>query len=216
MMTPTGSPYAQAGAGAPSPFSCPRCDAPSTPSRAVQTCARCGGAFTLHAGAAHDPSIVLPPPNAIVPIVKVRSAGLATHHFGVIEPLGVAEGELDPIIASVALDKSGVAWGDVVSIAVWRKPDWVELAVAIVLAAPFSLGLLAGSFALPGLLVVSLPLTLLTGWMIYRALKIQKNYARIVGRYRTITIRFDRPGRRRRLFHGELLRRAGLPDAPIP
>ncbi|MCA9589746.1 MAG: hypothetical protein KC657_30795 [Myxococcales bacterium] len=216
MMTPTGSGGVVVSAFGPSPFTCPRCDAPSAPSRDVQTCARCGGAFTLHAGAAHDASIVVPPPNALVPIVKVRSAGLATHHFGVIEPLGVAEGELDPIIASVAMDKSGVAWGDVVSIAVWRKPDWVELVVAILLAAPFALGFLVGSFALPVLFVVSVPLTLLTAWMIHRAVKVQRNYARIVGRYRTITIRFDRPGRRRRLFHSELLRRAGLPDAPIP
>jgi hypothetical protein len=52
--------------------------------------------------------------------------------------------------------------------------------------------------------------------MFHRALGRRKHFARIVGRYGLITIRFDRPGWRRLRFHSELLRRAGIRDAPIP
>lgn len=67
-----------------------------------------------------------------------------------------------------------------------------------------------------GFLALALPFTLLAAFMIHRAVVRQKNFARICGRYGHVTIRFDRPGWRRRRFHGELLRRAGLRDSPIP
>lgn len=201
----------------PAPLSCPRCGGAAQPSPGPQRCAACGGAFALYVGAALDPSVPVPAPNPHAPIVKVRSAGLATHRFGVIEPLGVAEGELDPIVATMQMDKAGVAWGDVCSISVWRAPDWVELVAALLVPVPLGLLLLVLAVTVgPGFAFGGLPFALLGAFMVYRAVVRQRHYARVVGRYRTVTIRFDRPGWRRELFHNELLRRAGLPPAPIP
>ena len=68
----------------------------------------------------------------------------------------------------------------------------------------------------PVFLIFGLPLLLGTGWMFYRAIMIKAHMTRIVGGARTIEIRFDAPIWRRKKFHDELLRRAGISPAPIP
>jgi hypothetical protein len=52
--------------------------------------------------------------------------------------------------------------------------------------------------------------------MIYRAFKIKVHMARIVGSARTIEVRFDSPLWRRKKFHDEMLRRAGIAPCAIP
>lgn len=198
------------------PFMCPRCHAPASASPAPQVCTACRGKFALYPGAASDPSVVPPPPTNDRP-VKVRSAGVFSYRFGLVEAFGVAEGELDPVVAMLPTNKNGVAWPDILSIAVWRVPDWVELVVATLVPVPLAVLFLALSFGQsPGFLVLAVPFSLLGGFMLHRALKRRRHFLRVVGRYGVVTLRFDRPGWRRARFHREVLRRAGLRDAAIP
>lgn len=198
-------------------MSCPRCGHAATPAAGPQTCSSCRGTFALHPGAASDPSVVPPPPHPSLETIRVRSAGAFTYRFGAVEPLGVAEGTLDPVIAVGEMDRNGVAWPDVVSIAVWRKPDWVELVIAILVPIPLALlGWVLVFAASAGFLFLALPFTLVGAFMVHRAMLRKKHFARVVGRWGPIEIRFDRPGWRRQRFHSELLRRAGLRDSPIP
>lgn len=146
----------------------------------------------------------------------MKSASVMTYRYGVLESLGVAEGQTDPVTGFIPMDKAGVAYPDVVSLAVWRKPDWVALVVALLVPVPFTLVMAVAAFSTPGFLFAALPFALLSAWMIYLAIGFQRSYVRVVGRYRTLEIRFDRPLLRRRKFHDELLRRCGLPPAAIP
>lgn len=198
-------------------MTCPRCGYPTAPAAGPQTCQSCRGTFAWYPGAASDPSVVPPPPHPALDIVKVRSAGAFTYRFGVVEPLGVAEGTLDPVIAVGEMNRNGIAYRDIVSIAVWRKLDAVELGIAILIPLPMALlGWLTTFTAGAGFLFLALPFSALAAFMIYRAVGRKKHFVRVVGRWGAIEIRFDRPGWRRKRFHAELLRRAGLRDAPIP
>src|SRR4051812_35471824 len=99
----------------PSPFmtpppaasTCPHCDGGATPGPGAQVCGSCRGAFTLRAGAQLDPSVQPPPFDPGLPNIKVKSSGVVTMKMGVVDPHGVAEGTLDPIIGMIPLDKSG-------------------------------------------------------------------------------------------------------------
>ena len=200
-------------------LSCPRCKAPASPSSAVQRCARCGGAFTLHVGWALDPSTPLPPYDRALPSIRVKSSVQMVLQTGVVAAEGVMLGELDPVIGLVATNETGVMFPDVGSVAVHRTIDFVSLVVAVLVPLPIAGSLVSIGLqpdAPYGFLVVAALFALLAAWMIYRAAFIRKHWVRVVGRYRTIAIRFDTPLRRRRAFHAELLRRAGIAPAPIP
>jgi hypothetical protein len=198
-------------------MSCPRCGYPAAPATGPQTCRICRRTFALYAGAASDASTVPPPPHPSLDIVRVRSAGAFTYRFGVVEPLGVAEGTLDPVIAVGEVSRNGIAYPDIVSIAVWRKLDVLELGIAILVPLPIALlGWVSTVTAGAGFLFLALPFSLLAAFMIHRAVGRKKHFVRVVGRDGALEIRFDRPGWRRKRFHAELLRRAGLRDAPIP
>lgn len=198
-------------------MTCPHCGYPATPAAIAQTCGTCRGTFALYAGAATDPTVAPPPPHPGLEIIQVRSAGAATYSFGAVEPFGVAEGMLDPVIAVGEVSRNGIAWPEIVSIAVWRKLDVFELVIALFV--PLPLGVLGWVWTVgAGVagLVVALPFTALAAFMIHRAVVRKKHFVRVVGRWGAIRIRFDRPGWKRKRFHAELLRRAGLRDAPIP
>lgn len=198
-------------------MTCPHCGYPTTPSGAPQTCTTCRKVFALYPGAATDPSVVPPPPNPALDIIQVRSAGAATYSFGAVEPYGVAQGTLDPVIAVGEVSRNGIGWGEIASIAVWRKLDIVELFIAILIPVPLALLFWFLTFATgAGFLAGALPFSALAAFMIYRAVGRKKHFVRVVGRWGAIEIRFDRPGWKRKRFHSELLRRAGLRDAPIP
>lgn len=103
------------------------------------------------------------------------------------------------------------------SIAVWRQLDVFELVIALLVPIPLALlGWVLTITAGIGALFLAVPFTALGAFMIYRAVVRQKHFVRVVGRWGGIRIRFDRPGWKRERFHAELLRRAGLPQAPIP
>ncbi len=198
----------------PDALTCPRCAAPATPGPEAQACTRCGGAFALYAGAALDGAVRPPPIDPGAERVKVRSAAVVTYRIGMLDPQGVSEGMADPITGLVPIDQSGVAYQDVVTIGIWRKPDLVELFTALLIPTPIATLLLLGAVKTPQLLVIALPFALVAAWMIHRAIVVQATFARVVGRYRAIKVRFDRPGRRRRRFHDELLRRSGVVATP--
>jgi hypothetical protein len=52
--------------------------------------------------------------------------------------------------------------------------------------------------------------------MLYLSLGLKAHMVRVVGSTSILTIRFDSPLWRRRRFHDELLRRAGISPSPIP
>jgi hypothetical protein len=197
-------------------FGCPRCQRPGTPAPGPQICAGCGKPYALHAGAALDPNVVPPPPDPTAERVKVRSAAVVTYRLGVVDVLGVSEGMADPVTGLIPIDEAGVAYTDIFTVTVWRKIDIVELVVASLIPLPLTLLFLWGAFSAPGFLVGALLFGAIGGWMLYRALGARANHVRVVGRYRTIKVRFDRPIRRRQRFHAELLRRAGIAPSAIP
>jgi hypothetical protein len=147
---------------------------------------------------------VAPPPNPAAPRIKSKSAAGALVEYAIVEAQGVAQGALDPITGFIPMDKNGVAFHDVATIAIWRRPDWVELIVGLLLPLPLGAGgIYLGLTRTP----VSTPLL---------AVVVGACFAQVAGRYRTIKLRFDRPLRRRLLFHDELLRRSGISPGAMP
>ncbi len=194
------------------PFSCPRCDTPA-PGPGAQTCSVCHKPFTLYTGCVMDPSLS-PSPGG--PKLQVKSPGAFLMRYGVIDERGVAEGALDPVVALVPVDTSGVAWHDVVSIAFWRSPAWTDLVVALLIPLPIAFGLGWLAMNATGAAIPALFFATIGGVLLWRALGVMKCQARIIGRYRTIIVRFDRPFWRRRQFHDELVRRAGGTAGAMP
>lgn len=130
-------------------FSCPHCQYPASPARAAQTCSACRTTFALYAGAATDPSVVPPAPT---PATQAIKGPLGERLHASVRDRGSARrrgGRARPVVARLALDKNGVAWHDVVSVTVWRRPDFVELAVAIIIPTPIALVSWLGVFADP-------------------------------------------------------------------
>jgi hypothetical protein len=205
------------GAAPPVAFACPRCSAPASPSNAAQPCARCRGLFVLRAGARLDPSAVPPPFDPRLPRIIVKSAGIVLLKRGMVAPEGVSEGTLDPITGMIPMDQAGVLYPDIFTICVWRKIDVVRLVFALVIPVPISLYLLVMAVAVhPAFAIGAAPFVLSSAYMLYRAVGLKANMVRVAGGSRMITIRFDSPMWRRRRFHDELLRRAGLSPSQIP
>ncbi len=222
MMQPPGEIHFPRPVGPRAPFppeslTCPRCGAGATPSPTVQTCGLCKGAFTLRAGALLDPTTPPPPVDPRLPRVVVKSAGIVLMRQGVLAAEGVLEGTLDPFVALIPMDQAGIRYGDIVSVAVWRKIDVLRLVVALVIPVPLTLLLLYAAVAsAAAFLIGALPFALISAYMLYRSLGLQAHMMRVAGSTRVLTIRFDSPLWRRRQFHDELLRRAGISSAPIP
>ena len=198
------------------PFSCPSCFAPASAAPTPQICGACGLAFVLRAGSRVDPTIQPPAYNPHLPSIKMRSAGYVVMQSSIVAPEGVLQGSLDPITGRIPVDQSGVPFGDIVSIAVWRKLDVVRLVLLTLFLLPITLGLLALSITVPAALLAAVPIGLLTGVSYYHVIAVRRNYARVTGGARVVQLQFDTPMRRRRAFHSELMRRAGLPESVIP
>lgn len=176
----------------------------------------CRAAFVLRAGARADNTVIPPPIDPRLPKIKTRSAGFLVMASNVVAPEGVLHGTLDPVTGYIPIDEAGVLYSDIFSVAVWRTLDVVRLVLMIIISLPIVIGLLAAVVALPGLLIIALPIFALFGFGFYRLVAIRRNYARIVGSMRTLTVQFDSPIWKRRRFHDELLRRAGISPSPIP
>lgn len=160
-----------------------------------------------------DPSLVPSPGGEKL---QVKSPGVFLMRYGVLDERGVAEGALDPVIGMVPVDTSGVAWHDIVSIAFWRSIAWTDLIVAFLIPLPIAFGLGWLATNATGAAIPAALFALLGGVLLWRALVVKKCQARVVGRYRTIVVRFDRPFWRRHRFHDELARRAGISAGPMP
>jgi hypothetical protein len=197
-------------------FSCPRCAAAATPQPAVQTCPGCGGAFTLQAGVAGGAPLDLPTPGPGWEHIRVKSPGVVVMSYGQLDMVGIAEGNLDPILGTLPLDSAGVAYGDVVSIAVWRNIAWLDVVVAALLPVPIAAFLFAVAIQAPVALFGALPFALIAAVLLHRAFVTRACRARVAGRHRTITVRFDRPFWKRKAFHAEMFRRAGMAAPPLP
>ncbi|HEY3359983.1 MAG TPA: hypothetical protein VGQ83_42420 [Polyangia bacterium] len=200
----------------PQALTCPRCGAAATPAAGPQQCPRCRGRFALHAGALLDGAVRPPPPDARCDLVKVRWADLVTHHSGLLDGVGVAEGVNDPVTGRIPLETSGVAFADVYTLAVWRRLDVMRLILTLLAPLPLTVLLIAGAFASAWWLIPAALFAALDARLLYQVFGARVCRARIAGRYRTITVRFDQPLRRRRRFHAELLRRCGLAAAELP
>ena len=198
------------------PFSCPSCFAQASAAPAPQLCGACGLAFVLRAGSRVDPAIQPPAYNPHLPSIKMRSAGLVVMQSSIVAPEGVLQGSLDPITGRIPMDQSGVPFGDIVSIAIWRKLDVVRLVLLTLFLLPITLGLLTLCIWTPAVLIVALPILLLTVLSYYHVIVVRRNYARVTGSARVVQLQFDTPMRRRLKFHSELMRRAGLPESAIP
>lgn len=203
-------------------FSCPGC-AVASPAPGRQKCARCGLEFAIFPGYASDPSVVPPPPAGNAQVIRVKAPAGFTVRYGVLEVYGVAEGELDPVLAVSEMNKSGVAFPEIVSLTFWRERDWLVAVLAGLTLIPLGLFLLAMFVVLVAagkaaggvtFLLFGVGLFGLGAWAVHRGVIVQKHLVRVAGIHRTLRVRFDRGARD--AFRLELLRRAGLPPCDMP
>ena len=110
-------------------LSCPWCNCPSSPSPSPQECQGCRRAFTLSPGPALDGSVIAPPPHPSAFPIHLKWSIVVTYRFARLEEGGVTSGTLDPVVGMAPIDQVGIAYPDVVSIAVWRRLAWVDLVV---------------------------------------------------------------------------------------
>lgn len=201
-------------------LSCPWCNCPSSPGLAPQVCQGCRRRFTLSPGPALDASVIAPPPHPSAYTLHLKWSMVVTYRFARLEAGGLTSGTLDPVVALAEIDRVGIAFPDVMSIAVWRKLGWVDCIVGALVPVPIALFSLWGAilcvgkslagFAIFG--VVALVFGLLAFFLFRRGAVTGKRQARVTGRYATITVPFsDTPA-----FHPELFRRCGLAAPPIP
>ena len=205
-----------AAAPAFNPFSCPRCKAAASAAVGIQTCGGCGQTFVLRAGVRVDPNVRVPPIDPTQKQIKTTSAGMFVRSANIVAPAGVMQGTLDPVTGMIPMDTSGVAYNDLVSIAVWRQLDVVRLVLLVIICGPLALGLALGTIAFLPAAIATVPLLALIVLGFYQTIVIRKNLARIVGSTRILVVQFDAPMWRRQRFHDEMLRRAGLSPTPIP
>ncbi len=201
----------------PHALGCPKCGIGAQAATGILTCTGCGLVYALHAGARADSRVVPVPFDQRAERVKAVSNGIVLRKMALVAPEGVSEGTLDPVTGYIPIEQNGVYFGDIFTIAVWRKVDVLKLVATAIL--PFPLALLFVSLGItqhPVFLAFGAPFVLGTAWMTYRAFKIKVHMARVVGSTRTIEVRFDAPIWRRKKFHDEMLRRAGIAPSPIP
>lgn len=196
---------------------CPRCGAPAQPAARVQRCDKCRLRFVLQAGPFLDRAVVPPPPDPQASLITVRSGGFIDRYGGV-DADGVLEGALDPVLAKVRMTTKKIAFRGVYTVAVWRRIPWAEVLAILLVPVPFTfvVARLAWKYPhynafWPAVALAGLTLAALGAVFLVRA-----NFVRVVGAKETFVIRFDRPLRRRKRFHAELLRRCGLAPTPIP
>jgi len=201
----------------PEALTCPKCKAKVESKTDVQTC-KCGLRFALHAGPMLDSSLVVASTGPVADIVRVKSDGAFVRHFGQLDAMCVQEGAFDPVIGHIQLDGTKIAYKAVYSLAFWRTLPIATLIASILLLLPFTLLCLVWFFSTldAAALIFAVPMTLLAVWVGYQVIGVRAHWVRVVGPKTRLVIRYDRPGRRRRRFHDELLRRCGIAASPIP
>lgn len=214
-------------AGGPSleALSCPRCSARATPGLGSQRCPACGKSFTLSAGPALDPSVVAPPYDPRSFPINLKWSIVVTYQYSSLQAQGVTYGTLDPVVGMAPMDQSGIGYGDVISIALWRTLALPELISGALVPLPIALLCAWGAIAvlahsgtkeagLAGFFgVLALLFGLLTWYvLVHRGIVRGRRRARIVGRWRSFTVPFESSP----AFHAELFRRCGLVAPPVP
>lgn len=204
----------------PDPLTCPGCGDFATPKAGAQVCPRCQRRFTLTAGPALDPAAVPRAPNPMTTQLFVRWSIVVTYRVGRLDPLGITSGTLDPVAGIASLDEVAIGFQDVCSIAVWRRVAWTEVVAGCLVPLPVALFFLycavsvaakaPGGAAVLGLL--GLLFGVLAAFMLRRGLVVGRRYARVVGRWRELTVRFEKNPS----FYDELFRRCGLAAPPVP
>jgi hypothetical protein len=200
----------------PEATACPRCRAPTAFGPSVQTCSRCRRRFAMHAGPLQDATLTAPTPDPQDKRVKVRSAGMLLYHAGILEPDSIQEGTLDPVIGRLPVNSTAIAYRHVYSVAFWRSISKAD-AVANAFAWAVTAVCVVGATSEPAVLFFAVPFGLLTLWWTSRTYFTRRWHARVIGlKGTTIAVRFDKPWWNRRRFHDELMRRCGMPRAPMP
>ena len=185
-----------------------------------QVCQGCRRKFTLSPGPALDGSVVAPPPHPSAFPIHLKWSIVVTYRFARLDPGGVTSGTLDPVVGMAPIDQVGIAFPDVVSIAVWRKLGWVDCIIGALVPLPIALltlwaAILAVSHSLGGAAifgVIAIVFGLLAAFLFRRGAVTGRRQARIVGRYGSATVLFSESP----AFHAELFRRCGLAAPPIP
>lgn len=201
-------------------LSCPWCNCPSSPSPSPQECQGCRRAFTLSPGPALDGSVIAPPPHPSAFPIHLKWSIVVTYRFARLEEGGVTSGTLDPVVGMAPIDQVGIAYPDVVSIAVWRRLAWVDLVVGALVPVPIAmLFLWLTILAVPKALgvaaicgAIALCFGLLAFTLFRRGAVIGRRQARIIGRHGSVTVLFSQSP----AFHSELFRRCGLTAPRIP
>lgn len=201
-------------------LSCPWCSCPASPQPTPQVCQGCRKRFTLTPGPALDGSVIAPPPHPSAFPIDLKWSIVVTYKFARLDQGGVTSGTLDPVVGMAAIDQVGIAFPDVVSIAVWRKLGWVDCIIGALV--PFPIALLCvwvAILAVPKALgvaavfgAIAIAFGLLATYLFRRGYVTGRRQARIVGRHGAMTVLFTQSP----AFHHEIFRRCGLLPPPIP
>jgi hypothetical protein len=183
-------------------------------------CQGCRKRFTLSPGPALDGSVVAPPPHPSAFPIDLKWSIVVTYKFARLDQGGVTSGTLDPVVGMATIDQVGIAYPDVMSIAVWRQLGWVDCVIGVFVPLPLALlSLWVTILAIPKAVgvaavfaVFAIVFGLLTAYLFRRGFVIGRRQARIVGRYGSVTVPFATSP----AFHHEIFRRCGLMPPPIP
>jgi hypothetical protein len=197
---------------------CPRCEAPASPARVVQTCVHCKKPFLLVAGAALDASIV-PKVEAGAKTIKLKYADIALRHAAFVDDKGISHSELDPVTGHIPMGTRTIAFGDVVTLGVQRRVAWGTLVALVLLYfVPVVAPLFAFSIEVPLLLTLALPAFALFLLGVRKATVIGVQRMRVTGRRPedTLVFRIDTPMWRRKKFLAAVTDRTGVGELPWP
>jgi hypothetical protein len=204
----------------PNALACPWCDCPAVPNPVAQSCAGCRRRFTLSAGPALDGSVMPAPFHPAAMRIALRWSMVVTYGFATLEPPGIHSGTLDPVLAVAPIEQTSIAYGDVVSIAVWRKVAWGDCIIATLIPVPIAFfaawGAILAVTKAGGVAAVCAAIALgsglLAAWLYRRGIVIGRRQARIVGRWASARVPFETSP----AFHEELFRRCGIARPPVP
>ena len=199
---------------------CPKCNAPATPSPSTQTCPQCGRLFLLRACALMDASITAPPPDPKAKELKLKAPGLVLVSQAVLKPDAIGFGTLDPIIGAVAIDEKGARFAHLYSVAVWRELNVMQVVLFTLVSLPIGLaglGVIVGSKFNPVGLVFGGLLLAMSAYHGVSVFKWKATRLRVLAfKDRALDITFiGRQGKRQK-FIDELFRRSGLPTVELP
>jgi hypothetical protein len=164
--------------------------------------------------------VVPPPAHPGAFRIFVKWSIVVSYRVARLDPMAVYFATLDPVVGMAPLDETGIAYGDIVSIAVWRNLALSEIIVGTLIPLPIALFAAYGAILAVTksagvgvtLGVIALGFGLIAAWMLYRGIVIGRRHARVTGRWRSFTVRFEKSP----AFYEELFRRSGIVAPVIP